>query len=66
MKKDQPVGRIACRDCGHLLETNARGCPGCAMNLEAERMIELFIWRRFLPAAVIIVVLGAAALYLLR
>ena len=30
-------------------------------------MIELFIWRRFLPAAVIVVVLGAAALlYLLR
>ncbi len=37
------------------------------MNLEAESMIERFIWRRFVPAIVIIVVLVAAAvIYLLR
>jgi hypothetical protein len=57
----------ACRDCGYLLPTNVRGCPRCAMNLEAENMIERFIWRRFVPALVIIVVLVAAAVfYLLR
>ncbi len=29
-----------CRDCGYLLDAEARGCPRCAMNVEAETMIE--------------------------
>jgi hypothetical protein len=44
-----------------------RGCPRCALNLEAENMIDRFIWRRFLPGVVIAAVLVAAALlYFLR
>jgi hypothetical protein len=55
-----------CRDCGNLLEENMRGCPRCALNLEAENMIDRFIWRRFVPG-VLLVVLGVIALaYWLR
>ena len=57
----------ACRDCGYMLEANARGCPRCALNLEAENMIGHFIWRRIVPAAVLVFILvAAAALYLRR
>jgi RNA polymerase subunit RPABC4/transcription elongation factor Spt4 len=67
MKSDQSTGRRACRDCGHLLENTARGCPRCAMNVEAERMIERFVWRRLVPGVIIIGVLAAAAvIYLVR
>lgn len=50
-----------------MLEPNARGCPRCALNLEAERMIDRFVWRRFVPGLIIVAVLAVAALfYLLR
>jgi predicted amidophosphoribosyltransferase len=39
-----------CRDCGNVLEQTARGCPRCALNFEAENMIDGFIWRRLVPA----------------
>jgi len=39
-----------CRDCGNVLEQTARGCPRCALNFEAENMIDRFIWRRVLPS----------------
>jgi hypothetical protein len=56
-----------CRDCGNVLEREARGCPRCAMNLEAENMIDRFIWRRVVPGLFLVVVLTAAAfLYYLR
>lgn len=56
-----------CRDCGYLLEPNLRGCPQCALNLEAENMIERFVWRRLVPAFVIVAVLaGITLVYLLR
>jgi hypothetical protein len=42
-----------CRDCGNVLEQNARGCPRCAMNMEAENMIDQFIWRRFVPCVIL-------------
>jgi predicted amidophosphoribosyltransferase len=54
-----------CRDCGNLLEQDARGCPQCALNLEAENMIDRIIWRRFVPG-VILVVLAIALVYWLR
>jgi len=31
---------VACRDCGSMIESNSRGCQTCALNLEAERMID--------------------------
>ena len=56
-----------CRDCGYMLEPSVRGCPRCAMNLEAESMIERFVWRRLIPGLIIVAVLTAAAIvYLLR
>ncbi len=52
-----------CRDCGYMLQAGDRGCPQCALNVEAETMIDRFIWRRFLPGAIVLVVLVAGALY---
>ncbi|HJY28658.1 MAG TPA: hypothetical protein VJ306_11565 [Pyrinomonadaceae bacterium] len=49
-----------CRDCGYELTTNARGCPGCARNVEAEEMIDRFIWRRLVPLLIIMLIVGAA------
>ena len=34
---------IKCRDCGNLLAPDARGCSQCALNLEAEKMIDRFV-----------------------
>jgi hypothetical protein len=37
------------------------------MNVEAESMIERFVWRRLVPGVIIIAVLAAAAIiYLIR
>jgi len=55
-----------CRDCGNVLDHDARGCPRCAMNFEAENMIDRFIWRRILPGLVIVVLAIIAFLYYLR
>jgi len=55
-----------CRDCGNMLEHDARGCPRCAMNFEAENMIERFIWRRFVPAVIVIALFVIAFVFLLR
>lgn len=55
-----------CRDCGYMLEQDARGCPSCAMNIEAENMIERIIWRRFVPGAIIFFLGAALLVYLLR
>ena len=61
------VNPKTCRDCGYTLETIARGCPRCALNLEAESMIDRFVWRRLIPGAAVVAALAAAALfYLLR
>jgi len=51
-----------CRDCGNVLEPEARGCPRCALNFEAETMIDRFIWRRFVPGVLVVVVLAVFAL----
>jgi hypothetical protein len=55
-----------CRDCGNVLEPNARGCPRCAMNVEAENMIDRFIWRRLVPAVILVAFAIVALVYLLR
>lgn len=48
-----------CRDCGNELDVNARGCPRCARNVEAEQMLDRFIWTRLLPLLIVIAVAGA-------
>lgn len=56
-----------CRDCGYILQPNDRGCPQCALNIDAESLIDRFVWRRFVPGLVLLVVLAvAAAIYLAR
>jgi predicted amidophosphoribosyltransferase len=54
-----------CRDCGNVLEQEARGCPRCALNFEAENMIDRFIWRRFVPGLLLFAVV-VVVVYLLR
>lgn len=61
------MSAMPCRDCGYLLRPGDRGCPKCALNLDAERMIERFIWRRFVPGLILLGILAAGALvYLVR
>lgn len=50
-----------CRDCGALVPSDARGCPECARNLEAERMIARYFWGLLVPALIFIT---AAVVYL--
>jgi hypothetical protein len=52
---NRPKEKTPCRDCGYELEKTARGCPRCAMNMEAERMIERFVAGVLLVVALIIV-----------
>ena len=51
-----------CRDCGAPVPSGARGCPRCARNLEAERMLARYFWGLLVPALVLI---AAAAVYLI-
>ncbi len=55
---------IPCRDCGNMIDPRSRGCPKCALNLDAERMIDRFV----LYVLVLVVIVGTAivALYYLR
>jgi hypothetical protein len=55
-----------CRDCGNVLAQTARGCPRCAMNMEAENMIERIIWRRLVPGVVLLAFAVVALVYFLR
>ena len=56
-----------CRDCGYPLQAGLRGCPQCALNFEAENMIDLFVRRVVMIAVVILAVFGIGlAYYLLR
>jgi len=58
---------ISCRDCGYQLAPDSRGCPECALNLEAERMIDRFVWRRVLPAlALIAIIIALVVVYVVR
>ena len=55
-----------CRDCGNVLEHDARGCPRCALNFEAENMIDRFVWRLLMPSLLVLVVAVITLIYLLR
>jgi predicted amidophosphoribosyltransferase len=52
-----------CRDCGNVLAQTARGCPRCALNFEAENMIDKFIWRRVAPGVFVVVLALIAVVY---
>ena len=54
-----------CRDCGTVLDLQARGCPRCAHNFEAENMIDRFFWRRLVPGLFLLLIIVAALAYLL-
>lgn len=54
-----------CRDCGNVLDQQARGCPRCALNFEAENKIDGFVWRLLVPGLVAIVIAVVAVVYLL-
>ena len=51
-----------CRDCGYTFEEKSRGCPRCALNLEAEAMVDRFVWRT-LPA-ILVGVVALAIIYI--
>jgi predicted amidophosphoribosyltransferase len=55
-----------CRDCGNVLDQSARGCPRCALNFDAENLIDRFIWRRFLPSVIVVAFVVAALVYFSR
>ena len=50
----------ACRDCGALMAADARGCPQCARNMEAERMLAKYVW--FGGVFVLLLVVGLVVL----
>ena len=54
-----------CRDCGNELDLQVRGCPQCALNFEAENMIDRFFWRRLVPGLVLLLLVVAVLAYLL-
>ena len=45
-----------CRDCGAQVAAAARGCPTCARNLDAERMLTKSFW-----LGALVVLLGVVA-----
>ena len=55
-----------CRDCGNVLEQTARGCPRCALNFDAEDMIDRVFWRRLVPGLVLAALAVVALVYFLR
>jgi predicted nucleic acid-binding Zn ribbon protein len=61
------MATMTCRDCGYLLPPDARGCPQCALNLEAERMIDRFVSRRLVPVLIVVgLAIVFALFYLIR
>jgi hypothetical protein len=46
-----------------VLEPEARGCPRCALNFEAENMIDRFMSRVVLPGILLIVMAMIACIY---
>ena len=53
-----------CRDCQNVLAPDARGCPRCALNFEAENMIDRFVWL-LISGLLIVVLIIVALIYLL-
>jgi hypothetical protein len=51
--KVELMNLIPCRDCRTLIDPSSRGCPTCAMNLDAERMIDRFVLGGFILAVIV-------------
>jgi predicted nucleic acid-binding Zn ribbon protein len=45
---------IPCRDCGTMIDPDSRGCSTCAMNLDAERLIDKFVLYGLLLGGIVI------------
>ena len=55
---------LVCRDCGFTLSRSARGCPRCALNLEAEKKFDrIVIASLSVPLTILVIVVGV---YLFR
>jgi predicted nucleic acid-binding Zn ribbon protein len=59
------LNTITCRDCGYSLQSDARGCPQCALNLEIERRIDQVVKWILLPSLILVLILIAYAWYLM-
>jgi hypothetical protein len=57
------MSQSRCRDCGYLLNPTSRGCPQCALNLEAERKVDRVFWRGIVPAIVALVIIASVLLF---
>ena len=62
----QTVNHSLCRDCGSPLDLTSRGCQTCALNLEAESMIDRFVFRLLLSLIAIVVIAAVIFVYLRR
>jgi NADH pyrophosphatase NudC (nudix superfamily) len=60
------ISTKTCRDCGNVVEQKARGCRRCARNIEAENMIERFIWLRLVPCVIVLALVAGSLIYFLR
>jgi hypothetical protein len=49
-----------------VLEQTARGCPRCALNFEAENMIDRFIWLLLATGLLVVVLVVAGFVFLWR
>ena len=59
--------QLVCRDCVLTLPANARGCPRCALNLEAENKFDRIVLTIIVPSAfVLTILLIALAVYVFR
>lgn len=52
------MSEIACRDCGHVMDSNERGCPRCALNLEAEKVFDRVVMGIAATAFVFVLAVG--------
>lgn len=52
-----------CRDCGYIFQPIDRGCPQCALNLEAEAMIDRFVWWGLVPGVIVVALSAVLVLY---
>ena len=44
---------VPCRDCGNMIDPSSRGCTNCAMNLDAERMIDKIVFYGLLVGGIL-------------
>jgi hypothetical protein len=49
---------IPCRDCGNMIDPRSRGCTRCALNLDAERMIDRFVLFGLVLVVVAVAIVG--------